>query len=350
MPISDDLLREYKALSEPVTDTAAAWKRQRGYRFEKLLNGLLCADDLDPRTSYKAAGEQIDGSFFLDGTVILFEAKWHADEIPASTLYQFKGKVDGKLLGTLGVFISMSGYSADAVDALTLGKSLNLILFDQADIDAVALDGLGFREVLRRKLRAAAEQGLVYLPMKSTKTTMRKSTQATLETLEFEPATGELFSKRTPSHSNADLLILCESSTDCNLLTTLAQRVLEAEGKSSIIQTVAARGKQSIPRLANVLRASIAPAATIILVADSDGDVPGTLAMLQHKIDFFDWVAVIPDPEIESWLNLDPAQLRKSGPMSRLMQTLKAVESVDLDSLRGKDTSFNTFYNTISGV
>lgn len=86
--------------------------------------------------SYKAKGEQIDGSFYLDGTFILLEAKWHADPIPASTLYQFKGKVDGKLVGTLGVFISMSGYSEDAVDALTAGKSLNLILFNKEDIDA----------------------------------------------------------------------------------------------------------------------------------------------------------------------------------------------------------------------
>lgn len=86
------------------------------------------ADRLDPRTSYKLAGEQVDGSFFLDGTVFLLEAKWHAKEIAASSLYEFKGKVDGKLLGTLGVFISMSGYSEDAVNALTLGKTLNLVL------------------------------------------------------------------------------------------------------------------------------------------------------------------------------------------------------------------------------
>jgi hypothetical protein len=41
----------------------------------------------------------------------LLEAKWHRDEfeLPASTIYEFKGKVDGKLVGTVGIFISMSG-------------------------------------------------------------------------------------------------------------------------------------------------------------------------------------------------------------------------------------------------
>ena len=129
MPMLQHLKKTYAELCSPPPDSNAVWKRARGYKFEKLLAALLRADHLDERTSYKVSGEQIDGSFFLDGMVFLLEAKWHTDAVPASTLYQFKGMVDGKLSGTIGVFISMSGYSKDAVDALTLGKSLNLILF-----------------------------------------------------------------------------------------------------------------------------------------------------------------------------------------------------------------------------
>ncbi len=47
----------------------------------------------------------------------------------SSSLYQFKGKVEGKLTGTVGLFFSMSGYSTDAVQALLVGKDLNLVLF-----------------------------------------------------------------------------------------------------------------------------------------------------------------------------------------------------------------------------
>jgi hypothetical protein len=126
----------YAKPSAPPAGADRRWLRQRGFEFERLLNKLLTSERLDPRTSYKSLGEQVDGSFFLDGSVFLLEAKWQADPLPASTLYQFKGKVDGKLIGTCGVFISMSGYSKDAVDALTVGKSLNVILFDKKDIDA----------------------------------------------------------------------------------------------------------------------------------------------------------------------------------------------------------------------
>jgi hypothetical protein len=44
------------------------------------------------------------------------------DPTLAADLYAFKGKVDGKLVGTIGVFVSMRGYSTEAIDALKLGK------------------------------------------------------------------------------------------------------------------------------------------------------------------------------------------------------------------------------------
>ncbi len=59
---------------------------------------------MDPHTSMRPKGEVIDGSFVLDDRYFLLEAKWHKDPIPASDLYAFKGKVDGKLIGTIGVF------------------------------------------------------------------------------------------------------------------------------------------------------------------------------------------------------------------------------------------------------
>ena len=157
-----EFVEEYKKWLEPPEDAAPVWYRQRGFAFERILKSCLSHEGMDPRSSFKAEGEQIDGSFFLDGSVFLLEAKWHKDELPASSIYQFKGKVDGKLAGTIGVFISMSGYSKDAVDALTLGKSLNVILFGKEDIDAAIIGKSSFKKVLKSKLRIAAEKGVVY--------------------------------------------------------------------------------------------------------------------------------------------------------------------------------------------
>lgn len=104
----------------------AITKQRRGQLFEKWLNKLLSQAKLRPRTAWRPKGEEIDGSFILGGRVFLLEAKWWQDPVPASAVYQFKGKIDGKLVGTIGVFISMSGFADDAVDAVRVGKALNI--------------------------------------------------------------------------------------------------------------------------------------------------------------------------------------------------------------------------------
>src|SRR4051812_24531172 len=104
--------------------------RKRGYEFERILYSLLENETLEPSASYKPIGEQIDGSFFYWGQTFLLEAKWHRDPLPVSSIYSFKGKVDGKFHTSSGVFISMGGYSDDVSDALRFGKTLNILLFD----------------------------------------------------------------------------------------------------------------------------------------------------------------------------------------------------------------------------
>ena len=107
----EDIKEEYEELASLPPDSDGSARRARGFAFERLLNKLFALDELEPRAGYRPVGEQIDGSIYLDGRVYLLEAKWHAGPLPASTLYQFKGKVDGKLTGTIGILISMSGLS-----------------------------------------------------------------------------------------------------------------------------------------------------------------------------------------------------------------------------------------------
>ncbi|SFN44721.1 Restriction endonuclease [Formivibrio citricus] len=348
MPTPQAIKDKYAELCAPPDDADAVWFRQRGYQFEVLLADLLRADSLDPRTSYKAPGEQIDGSFFLDGSVFLLEAKWHKDEIPASTLYQFKGKVDGKLVGTIGIFLSMSGYSKDAVDALTLGKSLNLVLFDKRDIDVAINRDLGFRTVLKRKLRQAAEEGIVYFPTEAELVTGSNSQKIDIERLGYDSATGNVFSQQVPSTSTADLIVVCEGESDRELIAYLAGRILSTTNSRKAIKIVVAMGKFSVPRVANAVHALGTLAPKVLIVVDSDGDTEKSFEMLKRNIDFEGWVAAIPEPEIESWLGLDRRTLQRSGPGMRTTLSLQAAERVNIEQLRKSDKAFATFYTAVS--
>jgi len=348
--VNPQLKKAYDELCASPNDADAAWFRARGYSFEKVLAELLRLDNLDPRTSYKAPGEQIDGSFFLDGTVFLMEAKWHKDEIPASTLYQFKGKVDGKLVGTIGVFISMSGFSEDAVNALTLGKSLNLILFDQRDIDAAINKGLGFRSILKRKLRQAAEEGAVYFPTEMDVVTSETSSSVEIEKLDYDAATDSVFSEQVPARDWSGLVVICEGSIDRELILQFAKRILASIQSRRSIKIVVAMGKYSVPKVANAMMGYITSEEKILIVVDGDNNIPKTLEMLKKNIYFDRWLVSMPDPTIETWLGIDSRVIRRQPITERTRMILEAAAIVDIEELKNRDQSFRTFYSALTGT
>lgn len=129
----------------------------RGYAFEKFLTELFDAYGLAPRGSFRIVGEQIDGSFRLDHEIYLLEAKWVNAPVGAEDLYAFTGKVQNKATWTRGFFISNSGFSADGLSAY--GKRQPVVCMDGFDLNELLRRQLPLDEVLRAKVRRAAETG-----------------------------------------------------------------------------------------------------------------------------------------------------------------------------------------------
>jgi len=137
--------------------------QKRGYLLEKFLNDLFYIFDLDPKESFKIIGEQIDGAFTFDHQDYLLEAKWQKEPINAGVLYEFGGKISGKLKIALGLFISINGFSSQSlkVDSPVI-KSM--ILMDGSDLMAVLDNRIDLKEMLYRKRRHAVEKGEIFLP------------------------------------------------------------------------------------------------------------------------------------------------------------------------------------------
>lgn len=136
--------------------------QKRGFRLEKILKELFLLFDLDPKASFRITGEQIDGAFSFEGTDYLLEAKWQQNPVDASTLDSLAGKLSRKLDNTLGLFLSINGYSEDAVKAHSSGRRL-MILMDGSDLMAVLEGRIDLVQLLLRKRRKAAETGNIYL-------------------------------------------------------------------------------------------------------------------------------------------------------------------------------------------
>jgi hypothetical protein len=298
----------------------------RGRKFERWLNKLLAQSDLNPRTSFRPEGEEVDGSFMHAGRAHLIEAKWWADEVPASAIYQFKGKVDGKLVGTVGVFISMSGYSADSVDALRVGKDLNVILFDSSDVHAAT--EVGFTSVLEFKLRIAAEQGEVFVPYIAPAPKTSKV-----------DATGD-GSTSTGTHSN-DLTVVVEGPRDEVIIRGIIENLRKRSIPTRDLNILVARGVMGISHVAAA--AAEARGGDVLAIADSDGSrfaLPHQELLEGHKIEM-----IIVDPWIEQWLSFSsPAEARKLGGG----EIYSRATAIDIDDVTLRDKEFGRLIRKLS--
>jgi hypothetical protein len=136
--------------------------QQRGFTLERIIKELFTLFDLDPKASFRLAGEQIDGAFTFDNIDYLFEAKWQREPVGLQDLDAFNGKLSRKLENTLGLFLSINGFSEDAVKAHSTGRRL-MILMDGSDLMAVIEGRIDLIQLLLRKRRHASQTGNIYL-------------------------------------------------------------------------------------------------------------------------------------------------------------------------------------------
>ena len=136
--------------------------QRRGYTLEKILADLAKIAGLHVTEAFRVNGEQIDGAVKFDGEHYLIEAKWQDKAASNEPLYQFAGKIEGKMYGR-GLFVSVHGYSDNVVKSLTLGKAIKTVLVDGEDLTLVIEEQLSFSQLIDAKVKAAQTKGLIYV-------------------------------------------------------------------------------------------------------------------------------------------------------------------------------------------
>lgn len=135
---------------------------KRGYALESILSGLSKLASLEMTEPFKVNGEQIDGAVKYDGEHYLIEAKWQDKVASNEPVYQFVGKVEGKMYGR-GLFVSINGFSDHVVTSVVAGKAIKTIFVDGEDIVLVLEGHLSFSQMLDSKIKAAQTKGLIYV-------------------------------------------------------------------------------------------------------------------------------------------------------------------------------------------
>lgn len=155
---------DYEALTSELDAIKRLAPQPRGYRFESWLNEMFAAFKMEPREAFRNTGEQIDGSFKMEGEYYLLEAKWHQTPTSAKDLRDFQGKIGQKAPWTRGVFISWMGFTPMGLEAFGRGNSV--ICVSGADLYHSLIARIPFPTMLDAKIRQASESGRHFVPYK----------------------------------------------------------------------------------------------------------------------------------------------------------------------------------------
>lgn len=143
--------------------TGSLGTQKAGYDFEDWFFDLVQFSEVDARRPYKHEDRQIDGSLSHNGTTYLVELKFTMEQAGAPDVDIFRRKVETKADNTMGIMVSMAGYSSAAIGAGS-GPRTPLLLLDHAHIYAVLGGASDLRSVVERVRRHASQTGEAYLP------------------------------------------------------------------------------------------------------------------------------------------------------------------------------------------
>lgn len=137
-------------------------RQERGYALEEILYDAFLFFELNPQGAFRRVGEQIDGAFYHDGNHFLLEAKWTSSPSNLSDLRDLDGAVGSSLDNTLGLFVSLNGFTKESLDAYAQGSRPKLICMDGMDLMAVLNGQIDLSDLLKRKRDIAVQRRLIF--------------------------------------------------------------------------------------------------------------------------------------------------------------------------------------------
>lgn len=141
---------------------SAVGTQKGGYDFQEWFYDLLDYSEIQNRRPYVTNGRQIDGSLTIDGTTYLVELKFTGGQAAATDIDSLRAKVDDKADNTMGVMVSISGYSSVAINDAS-GRQTKLMLLDAMHLYFFLSGAISFTEIISRVRRHASQTGEAYL-------------------------------------------------------------------------------------------------------------------------------------------------------------------------------------------
>jgi hypothetical protein len=140
-------------------------RQQAGRDLERLLTDFFVLFDMEPRLSYVLEREQIDGSLSYDTDDYIVEARWRTDPVTRADADVFAAKVRRKGKNAVGLFLSIAGFTKDALDQYS--EATPFLAMDGSDLYLTLDQRVRLDDLIKAKKRHANETGDCFLPASS---------------------------------------------------------------------------------------------------------------------------------------------------------------------------------------
>jgi len=130
--------------------------QRRGYLLQVILNKMfqLYGIPATPSFTRNAGAEQIDGGFILEGGhYYIVECRWRKKPADPAQVSGFYTKVDNSGGQTMGLFLSINGWSDNVPLQLQKNKSLCIILMNSIDLDYVLRGKVNLQDLIKAKIQ-----------------------------------------------------------------------------------------------------------------------------------------------------------------------------------------------------
>jgi hypothetical protein len=151
-----DLMKRHSELLLMMFDDLAVSEdpQRRGFLLQELLNRLFDIYEIPVYRSFtrNAGAEQIDGAFKLEGWHYIVECRWREKLADVRQLDGLLGQVGRSGKQTLGMFLSINGWSANVPPLIRQNSDKCLFLMDGYDLRCVLALQADYRDLLFAKL------------------------------------------------------------------------------------------------------------------------------------------------------------------------------------------------------
>jgi len=130
----------------------------RGREFNRLIAEALQCWGIDAKHNIPGSGE-IDVGFELEGRHFVLEAKWDAPPTNDGPISKLKFRLRQRLPGTVGIFLSMNGFTKDALKTIKEGEQPAVICLSREHLEAFLSGFIPPAEFFKALVRAASQPG-----------------------------------------------------------------------------------------------------------------------------------------------------------------------------------------------